>query len=202
MTLTPDIGQQYDAIADWWNAYHQDTAYGVAALERALGFAGAKGRALDVGCGAGGRLIRRLEAQGFQVTGMDASVNMIELARGHHPKALFAKANIIDWQNDDTFDFILAWDVLFHLPLNEQAPVLMKLCGMMAAGGVLLYSFGDATGTHVDTWRGQNFHYSSLGVKHNLEILHGNGMTIRHLELDQFPEKHVIAIAQKAVERR
>lgn len=200
MTTTPDIGQQYDAIADWWNAYHQDSDYGVAALDRALGFADVKERALDVGCGAGGRLIRRLEVQGFHVTGVDASAKMIELARGHHSKAIFTQANIIDWQSDETFDLILAWDVLFHLPLNQQAPVLTKLCGMMAAGGVLLYSFGDATGTHIDAWRGQDFHYSSLGVKHNLEILHDTGMILRHLELDQFPEKHVIAIAQKAVE--
>jgi len=64
MTQPPDIGQQYDAIAEWW---HSD--YGVAALERVLGFAAKGGRALDVGCGAGGRLIRRLEARGFDVTG-------------------------------------------------------------------------------------------------------------------------------------
>ena len=36
MTQPPDIGQQYDAIAEWWQDYHQDSDYGVAALERAL----------------------------------------------------------------------------------------------------------------------------------------------------------------------
>jgi len=34
-----------------------------------------------VGCGAGGRLIRRLEARAFKITGIDASANMIDLAR-------------------------------------------------------------------------------------------------------------------------
>ena len=85
MTQPPDIGQQYDAIAEWWQNYHQDSDYGVAALERALGFAGLGRRALDIGCGAGGRLIRRLEARGFDVTGVDASAKMIELARRNHP---------------------------------------------------------------------------------------------------------------------
>ena len=197
MTQPPDIGQQYDAIAEWWQNYHQDSDYGVAALERALGFAGLGRRALDVGCGAGWRLIRRLEARGFDVTGVDASAKMIELARRNHPNGRFVQADISDWESRETFDFILAWDSLFHLPLNQQAPVLTKLCTMLADRGILLYSFGDDTGTHRDTWRGQEFHYSSIGVPKNLEILRANGMRLLHLERDQFPEAHVVAIAQK-----
>ena len=197
MTQPPDIGQQYDAIAEWWQDYHQDSDYGVAALERALGFAAKGRRALDVGCGAGGRLIRRLEARGFDVTGVDASAKMIELARRNHPNGRFVQADISDWESRETFDFILAWDSLFHLPLNQQAPVLTKLCTMLADRGILLYSFGDDTGTHRDTWRGQEFHYSSIGVPKNLEILRANGMRLLHLERDQFPEAHVVAIAQK-----
>ena len=197
MTQPPVIGQQYDAIAEWWQDYHQDSDYGVAALERALGFAAKGRRALDVGCGAGGRLIRRLEARDFDVTGVDASAKMIELARRNHPNGRFVQADISDWESRETFDFILAWDSLFHLPLNQQAPVLTKLCTMLADRGILLYSFGDDTGTHRDTWRGQEFHYSSIGVPKNLEILRANGMRLLHLERDQFPEAHVVAIAQK-----
>ena len=195
--LSPDIGQQYDAIAEWWHDYHQDSDYGVAALEWALGFASKGGRALDVGCGAGGRLLRKLQARGFHVTGLDASAKMIELARRHHAHGRFLKADISEWQSEETFDFILAWDSLFHLPLNHQAPVLTKLCTMLADRGILLYSFGDDTGTHRDNWRGQTFHYSSIGVPQNLEILRANGMRLLHLERDQFPEAHVVAIAQK-----
>ena len=197
MIQPPDIGQQYDVIAEWWQDYHQDSDYGVAALKRALGFAGKGRRALDVGCGAGGRLIRRLEARDFDVTGVDASAKMIELARRNHPNGRFVQADISDWESRETFDFILAWDSLFHLPLNQQAPVLTKLCTMLADRGILLYSFGDDTGTHRDRWRGQEFHYSSIGVPKNLEILRANGMRLLHLERDQFPEAHVVAIAQK-----
>ena len=136
MTQPPDIGQQYDAIAEWWHEYHQDSDYGVVALERALGFAAKGGRALDVGCGAGGRLIRRLETRGFHMTGIDASAKMIELARRNHRNGQFIQADISEWESRATFDFILAWDSLFHLPLNQQSPVLTKLCAMLADGGV------------------------------------------------------------------
>lgn len=192
-----DIGQQYDEIAQWWAEHHEGGSYGVAALERALSFAKSDGTALDVGCGAGGRLMGRIEDKGFAVTGVDASAKMIALARAKHPNANLVKANIEEWEIGVKFDFIMAWDCLFHLPLDQQEPVLSKLCGWLTEGGILIYSFGDAVGAHSDSWRGQTFHYSSLGVTRNLEILHENGMALRHLELDQFPQKHVHVIAQK-----
>jgi len=48
------IGEKYDAIASWWNAYHLDSDYGVAQVEKALGFIKNSQSALDVGCGSGG----------------------------------------------------------------------------------------------------------------------------------------------------
>lgn len=191
------IGQQYDEIASSWASYHQTSDYGVAAIERALGFAKRKGTALDVGCGAGGRLIKLLEREGFGITGLDASCKMIDLARKAHPDGDFTAIVIGNWETDQKFDFILAWDSLFHLPYDEQQPVLEKLCAALAADGVLVYSFGDEDGSHSDAWEGQTFHYSSLGVTRNVEILQENALILRHLELDQFPEKHVFVIAQK-----
>ena len=48
----------------------------------------AGGRVLDVGCGSG-LLAHRLLAEGYAVTGIDASPAMIELAREHAPGASF-----------------------------------------------------------------------------------------------------------------
>ena len=193
----PGIGKQYDALAAWWADYHRESSYGVDAVTRALSFAEPGGRALDVGCGAGGRLASLLEQHGFSLTGIDASEKMIALARAAHPQGEFKQVKVQDWTPDGTYNFILGWDSLFHLPLDQQQPVLAKLCGALAEGGVFIYSFGDAVGSHSDQWRGQTFHYSSLGIRQNLDILHQGGLTLRHLELDQFPEKHVFAIAQK-----
>jgi hypothetical protein len=48
-------GQNYDAIASWWLDEMNHSTYGVAALERAIGFVGNGRWALDVGCGCEGR---------------------------------------------------------------------------------------------------------------------------------------------------
>lgn len=194
------IGEKYDLIAKWWDEQHRASDYGSAQVERALKYAPKAKSALDVGCSAGGRLTRKLEARGLDITGIDASSEMIKLARRHHPKARFIHCDIIKWETKDSFDFILAWDSLFHLPLRAQKPVLTKLCEMLNAGGILIYSFGDAIGEHSDQWRGQNFPYSSIGISENIAVLMKNKLSILHLERDQFPENHMYCIAIK--ERR
>jgi len=194
---TSNIGQQYDKIATWWNDYHTDSSYGVSQVKRALTFAPTQGKALDVGCGPGGRFIRLLNARGFEVTGIDASAEMINLAQANQPDSLFVQEDIRHWDTEDRFDFILAWDCLFHLPLNMQKPVLSKLCRMLSEGGVMIHTFGDGVGEHTDNWHGQEFRYGSIGITKNIELLHENGLSILHLELDQFPEKHVYAISRK-----
>jgi len=200
--MPEDIGRQYDDIAPWWNDYHKNSDYGVAALERALNLATGtinsdKARALDVGCGSGGRLLTRLEGHGFHVTGLDASKNMIKLAQDNHPKSEFIHGDIRHWQGELSYDFILAWDSLFHLPLKQHQPVLSKLCRRLSPGGIIIYTLGDDRGEHTDKWRGQEFYYSSIGVQENIEILHHEGLSIFHLERDQYPDRHVYMIAQK-----
>jgi len=98
------------------------------ALTRALSFTSKSGLALDVGCGSG--------------TGVDASAKMIELAKRNHPAQAFIHSDVQAWKTHERFDFILAWDSLFHLPLAAQQPVLEKLCNYLRPNGVLLHSFG------------------------------------------------------------
>jgi len=194
---TLGIGQQYDKIAAWWNDRHINSMYGVPQIKRALAFAPPQGRALDVGCGSGGRFIGLLEEKKFEVTGVDASAKMINLAQKNHPDSVFIHEDIRDWDSEAQFDFILAWDCLFHLPLNMQKPVLSKLCRMLSEDGIMVHSFGDDVGEHTDNWHDQEFRYSSIGITQNIELLHENGLSILHLELDQFPENHVYTISRK-----
>ena len=191
------LGGKYDKIARWWQEQHDHSRYGIDQLQRALTFTPDGGLALDAGCGAGGRMIRMMQAQGFAITGVDVSQEMLKLARENHPGHDFIHADLCSWETEEKFDFILAWDSLFHLPFDQQRPVVSKLCRLLAGNGVLIYSFGDAVGEHTDQWRGDTFYYSSIGVNENLALLMSNGLSILHLELDQYPEKHAYVIARK-----
>lgn len=191
-----NIGNKYDKIAEWWHNYHRASDYGLKALERAISYCKKHDSALDVGCGSGGRIINKLENNGFQVTGIDVSEKMIAIARENHKQAEFKVADICTWNSDQQYDLIVGWDSLFHLPLDMHTPVLAKLCGMLKAGGIFLYTFGDDYGEHESDWHNDNFYYSTIGITENLKITMENNCECRHLELDQYPEKHVVIIVQ------
>ncbi|MGE4267855.1 MAG: class I SAM-dependent methyltransferase [Deferribacterales bacterium] len=189
-------GRNYDKIAHWWQEQHRDSQYGISALKKTLAMCGGN-KALDIGCGAGGRFIHAMQAAGFAVTGVDISAKMIELAKENHPEHTFFHDDICKWQSDIKFDLITAWDSIFHLPLNMHESVIDKLCGLLKPEGVLMYTFGDAVGEHTDTWHDEQYYYSSIGIEGNLNLLMKCGVTPVHLELDQYPQTHVCVIAVK-----
>jgi 2-polyprenyl-3-methyl-5-hydroxy-6-metoxy-1,4-benzoquinol methylase len=192
-----ELGKKYDKIAQWWHDQHEQSSYGVGQLERAIGYGPSGGKALDVGCGTGGRFVRLLQSHGFSVTGLDVSKEMVKLAGRNHPEHKFTHQDICSWETEEKFDFTVAWDSIFHLPLEMQEPVVSKLCDLLAKGGILLYSFGSDQGEHTDQWHNDTFYYSSIGIDENMQLLIKNGFSILHLELDQYPEKYVYSIAIK-----
>lgn len=191
------LGKQYDKIAVWWHEQHKDSDYGVSQVEKALSFRPGGGRALDVGCGSGGRIVRALQQKDYRITGLDVSSDMIKLASSHHPDERFMHEDICVWDTTDRYDLIVAWDSIFHLPYHKQEPVLTKLCRILGDGGVFVYSFGNVNGEHTDEWHGDTYYYSSIGINENVRLLIENGLTVLHLEMDQYPEKHVYVIAKK-----
>ncbi len=188
----------YDQLAGWWQSQHQASTYGIAALERAIHFTGARNVALDVGCGSSGRFVNVFIKHSFQAEGVDISAEMINFAQRLHPDVTFYTADISQWQPPKAYSLITAWDSTFHLPLTMQAPVLKKLCAALEPNGVLLFTCGGghSNDTVTGSFQGQAFAYSTLGVDAFLEILHAQGCTCRHVEYDQYPENHVTIIAQ------
>lgn len=191
------LGKKYDKIARWWHKQHVDSDYGLSQIERALQFCYLKKAALEVGCGSGGRIIRRLQKEGFKVTGVDVSAQMLKIATENHPDEEFHHADICEWSSNKRFDLIVAWDSLFHLPFDCQSTVLKKLCNLLNLNGIFIYTFGNDYGYHESTWHNDQFYYSSIGINNNLKLLIDEGCKCLHLELDQYPEKHVTIIVVK-----
>ena len=196
-----EIGQSYDQIADRWTGDDFDRANGIVQHERALAFLAERhgNRALDVGCGSSGRITDLLLSRGFVVEGLDISDRMIALAKRRHPNVVFHHADICEWPFPHPYHFISAWDSIWHLPLDEQEPVMEKLCAGLAPGGVFIFTTGgvDAPEEKIDAIMGPEVYYSVLGIPKTLALLADSGCICRHLEYDQHPELHLYIIAQK-----
>lgn len=198
--MTPkQIGAQYSCIAQWWLEQMQDSTYGLSALQRALQFLKGGHTALDVGCGCEGRFLRTLHERGLRCTGLDVSEVMIGIAKTRLPEIQFVTGDICNWSLPEPYDLICAWDSIFHLPLEAHEPVLQKLCAGLRPGGVLLFTCGgvEQPGEISGEMNAQRFDYSSIGVPAFVRCLSQAGMTLRHLEYDQFPEHHVTIIGQR-----
>jgi len=121
------IGTKYDKIAKSWHNQHFNSKYGIPQFKKAIGFATEGGNALDVGWGAVGRFVRILQDKGFSIIGIDVSEEMIKLSSTNHPGHKLIHKDICTWETEEEFDFIVAWDSIFHLPIGMQKPVVSKL---------------------------------------------------------------------------
>jgi 2-polyprenyl-3-methyl-5-hydroxy-6-metoxy-1,4-benzoquinol methylase len=194
-----EIAKSYDSIAHQWLEPHLGTD-GIRQHEQALKFRPGGGIALDVGSGCNGRFIRLLEGRGYEVEGLDVSAQMIALAKERSPNVTFHHANVCEWMPAKQYDFITAWDSIWHVPLDRSESVLRKLCGALKSGGVIIWTTGGLDGPEEkrDSSMGPPMYYSVLGIPHTLQTIAEAGCVCRHLEYDQLPENHVFLIAQKA----
>jgi SAM-dependent methyltransferase len=192
-----DTGHLYDRLASWWDDQQEQSTAGLDFVRAAIKLSANKGNALDVGCGSGGRIVAALADAGFQVTGIDVSEAMIEKASKRHAGSRFILTDICEWQPQEQYDAIIAWDSIFHVPYSEQRRVVSKLCEALARGGVIMFTAGGVDGEITGQMRGLDFYYSSLAEEAYLRILKETGCKCVLMQRDQYPEEHVVFIGAK-----
>jgi hypothetical protein len=45
----------------------------------------------------------------FEITGLDVSQAMLNMAKAHHPRSKFILADICEWEPEEQYDLIVAW---------------------------------------------------------------------------------------------
>jgi len=145
---------------------------------------------LELGCGAGIPMTTAL-AQGRHVTGVDISRTQIELARRNVPAATFLQADMttLDFPAA-TFDAVVAFYSLTHVPRDEQGPLLERIAGWLRPAGVFVASMGvddDPGGVEAD-WLGVDMYFSHFGAKKNRRLVEAAGLEIESSEINAEPE--------------
>ena len=127
-------------------------------------------RILDLGMG-NGNLYQRLAQAGFQgeYTGLDFSPNLVRIAAGASGSSKKARFEVRDlsaqgWDADldGSFDRILAFAVLHHLPVALARAVLTRCRELLAPGGRMLLSCWQFLRS--ERWRGRIQDWSQVGL--------------------------------------
>lgn len=197
--LDPETtGERYSRIASRYAGIHSATL-GHDYLDRAIADCGARGPALDAGCGAGPPLTRRLLDTGFEVTGIDLSEGMLELAAENVSEARLLLADARTFDEGLRYSLIVAWDSIFHLPLADQIPTMTHLFGLLAPGGVILFAAGGIDDERTGMMFGHDFYYSSLSRETYRGLMDQQGLSMVLEKEDQLPENHVVFIGRRSV---
>lgn len=95
---------------------------------------------LDIGCGSG-RDALSLARRGYQVTAVDPSNKMLELAgfKNNHKNIIWVNDSLPDLLSiaDIGYDFALISAVWMHIPPNERVKSLERLSDLLKIGGRL-----------------------------------------------------------------
>jgi SAM-dependent methyltransferase len=129
---------RYDGIADWYDTEFLSELHdpGRAAAFRLLG-PGA-GALLDLGCGTGAQTVA-FRDEGWEVTGVDASEDMLRRAGDRGLEVVRADASALPFE-DDSFD--AAVSLWTHTDVDHFAAAVREVARVLRAGGPFVYAGG------------------------------------------------------------
>jgi ubiquinone/menaquinone biosynthesis C-methylase UbiE len=134
------------------------------------------GHVLDAGCGTG-VIARYLVDNGFQITGIDISQRMLDLAKRRVPEATFEIGDMTALQfEDDSFDGILSSYAVFHVPRTEHLALFLDFRRILKKGGALLFSVGARPEPSDGVWKWDELqsvpmYWSSNGPEKTVELV-------------------------------
>ncbi|MBR7836861.1 class I SAM-dependent methyltransferase [Actinospica durhamensis] len=136
------IGERYDEAFPHKDGQIEAGQWLIARLEPGA-------RVLDAGCGTGVPTARQLVQAGAEVTGIDISPVMLELARLNVPGADFRLMDVADLDLHHepalgSFDAVVAFFSLLMLPRSQFPGALARLHGVLRPGGLLALAMVEA----------------------------------------------------------
>ena len=183
---------------DWWRAGSNHY------LQQFYDLVPVGGHVLDLGCGAGVPVAKKL-AERALVVGVDISGAQVELARRKVPEASFINADMMAVEFPPaSFDGISAFFSLTHLPREEHAAMLRQLATWLRPGGVFVASMGDSDLDDVieNDWLGAPMFFSQFDTATNRQLIRLAGLhpfheeVVEHIE-DECMVRFLWVIARK-----
>ncbi|KAK7946069.1 uncharacterized protein PG986_010390 [Apiospora aurea] len=176
------VEQAYDSIADWYLAWVEGQlspreSYTDKVLQNAATSASPSPstppRILELGAGAGVPITRMLLDRGAQVVANDISAAQLKLAAPRCPEATLVPGDMLalDFESA-SFDGVVGFYSIFHLPRKEQRTMLAKIHAWLKPGAMLAFNLAtmDEEEIHGE-FMGHGMFWSSYAVADSLQMV-------------------------------
>jgi SAM-dependent methyltransferase len=173
------VESAYDQITQRYLEWSKPSQARMVYLQKLLDRLPDLSQVLELGCGVGVPCTQML-AKKAKITGVDISARQIALAKQHVPDAELFQADMMALEfRPATFDAVVAFYSIIHLPRAEQAILIERIAAWLRPGGWFLANLGvsDNPGSVEQNWLGAAMYWSSFDAQNNLEIVKQAGLT-------------------------
>ena len=209
-----DIYRKYGRA---WTELRGEYLYEQSWLDRFCEKLPSNAKVLDLGCGSGVPIARYLSEKGCEITGVDSSEVMLEMAQQNFPIENYPNHRWIlgDMRNvqlnenarlnenvshntDSIFDGILAWDSFFHLTADDQRQMFTQFQRFSKIGTMLMFTSGPSDGEAIGEMFGEALYHASLSPDEYRQLLAQHGFHVLEMVLDD-PDcaGHTVWLAQR-----
>jgi SAM-dependent methyltransferase len=174
------VGSGYDRMASRYLASHRPGGARERYLDRLLSLVADASDVLELGCGAGEPVTRRLTER-HRVTAVDVSGEQLRLAAERAPDASFLHASMLDVAFEPaSFDAVAAFYAITHVPRQRHADLLARIAVWLRPQGWLLLSMGaaDNPGEVEDDWLGMPMYFSHFDAVTNQALVQRAGFEL------------------------
>lgn len=202
--MTKTLEEVYDHFADNYEANRAlfDMSEVFDAFYQHL--QGAEGELLDLGCGAGEPWAKYFVDRGWQVTGVDFSRRMLELAARYVPQMRTVAGDMREVRFEaDRFDVITAIYSLFHVPEKDHRLLFTDIHRWLTPGGKFLFTYATSEYTgqlEFDGYKefmGQQLYYSHTSPDRLNQLLEKCGFTIESADYREIGNETFLWVTAK-----
>jgi ubiquinone/menaquinone biosynthesis C-methylase UbiE len=137
------------------------------------------GHVLDAGCGAGEPVAKYLVEQGFQVTGIDVSQNILEIAKKQVPDGTFLEGDMTRLTfSDQFFDGIVSLYAIWHISRRKHGLVFDNFYRVLKSNGILFFNTGIHAMDGFNNFLGTRMYWSAPKPEKTLQLVIGAGFEI------------------------
>jgi SAM-dependent methyltransferase len=161
-----------------WAVDRGNRLYEKAWLDRFRALMPADSNILDIGCGSAEPIGRYFIENGYNVTGVDSSPQLIALCRERFPDQQWQIADMRTLSLEQTFGGLLAWDSFFHLNHDYQRRMFPLFRKHAAARAALMFTSGTSDGVSIGAYQGEPLYHASLDSLEYRALLEANGFEV------------------------